>query len=60
MLDKNMVQRIAFENKFYDLVTAIEEDYGLILKHYSEWMKLIEEKDIPKVYPIETTWNLVK
>ena len=60
MFDKNMVQRIASENNFYALVTAIEEDYGSILKHYSEWIKLIEEEDIPEVHPIKATWNLVK
>lgn len=60
MFDKNMVQRIASENNFYALVIAIEEDYSSILKHYSEWIKLIEEKDIPEVCSIEATWNLVK
>lgn len=60
MLDKRMVQRTAFENKLYALVTAIEEDYVFILKHYSELMNLIEEKDVPKAYPIEATYNLVK
>ena len=60
MFDRNMVQRIASENKFYALVVAIEEDYSSILKNYSEWIKLIQEKDVPEVCPIKTTWNLVK
>jgi len=60
MFDKNMVQRIASENNFYTLVIAIEEDYSSILKHYSEWIKLIEEEDIPEVHPIKATWSLVK
>ena len=49
MFNRLLVQRIANENKFYALVVAIEEDYGAILKHYSEWMKLIKEKDIPEL-----------
>ena len=60
MFDKNMVQQIASKNNFYVLVVAIEEDYSSILKHYSEWMKLIDEEDIPEVHPIEATWKLVK
>ena len=48
MFDKNMVQRIAYENRFYELVTAIEDGYGKILENYSEWMKLVDEDDIPK------------
>lgn len=60
MFNSLLVQRIANENKFYALVVAIEEDYINILKNYSEWIKLIKEKDIPKAYPIELTWSLVK
>ena len=60
MLDKNMVQRIAYENGFYELVVAIEEDYHYILKNYSDLMKLIDEKDIPKAKSIRAKWELVK
>jgi len=58
MFDKNMVQRIAYENEFYTLVTAIADNYGSILSHYSEWIKLVDEKDIPEVRPIEAVWRL--
>ena len=58
MFDRNMVQRIAYENGFYELVTAIEDGYSSILSHYSEWMKLVDEKDIPEARPIEAVWRL--
>ena len=49
MFDKHTVQRIAYDNDFYELVIAIEDDYMAILNHYSELMKLINESDIPGV-----------
>ncbi len=58
MFDKNTVQRIAYENEFYELVTAIEDDYVSILRNYSELMKLVNEKDIPEAKPIESVWRL--
>jgi len=58
MFDKNMVQRIAYENGFYELVNAIEDNYGSILSHYSEWIKLVGENDIPEARSIEATWRL--
>lgn len=58
MFDRHMVQRIALENGFHDLVVAAEDDYAKILSNYSEWMKLIGEDDIPEARPVETAWRL--
>ena len=58
MFDKNMVQRIAFENRFYELVIAIEEDYGYIFRNYSDLMKLINEEEIPEAQPIQISVKL--
>ena len=42
------VQRIAYDNDFYELVNAIEDkQYTYILTNYSQLMKLITEDDIP-------------
>lgn len=49
MFDRHTVQRIAYDNDFYELVTAIEDDYVAILSGYSELMKLIDEADIPEM-----------
>jgi len=49
MFDRRTVQRIAYDNDFYELVTAIEDDYSAILSGYSELMKLIDEADIPEM-----------
>jgi len=48
MFDKHAVMRIASDNDFHDLVVAAEENYGDILKRYSEVMKSIDEEDIPE------------
>ena len=58
MFDRIMVQRIAHENHFYELVIAIEDGYGKILENYSEWMKLVNEDDIPKAKQIVPNWGL--
>jgi len=58
MFRKYMVQRIAFENGFYELVNAIQDDYTEVLKNYSKYIKMIKEKDIPKAYPIEISFKL--
>lgn len=58
MFDKNMVQRIAYENEFYELVEAIEEDYAEILRNYSKWMTEINEEDIPEARPIRASWQI--
>jgi len=58
MFDRIMVQRIAYENHFYELVNAIEDGYGKILENYSEWMKLVNEDDIPKAKRIAENWGL--
>lgn len=58
MFDKVMVQRIAFENGFNELVVAIEENYAEILQNYLSLMKLIREKDIPEARPIRATWSI--
>ena len=58
MFNKTMVQRIAYENRFYALVNAIEENYGFILENYSELMKLIEETDIPDCSPLKTSYSI--
>ena len=58
MLDKHLVQHIALENGFHELVVAAEDDYTKILSNYSEWMKLVNEDDIPKARPVEATWRL--
>lgn len=61
MLDKVGVQRIAYENSFYELVNAIEEgEYSKILSEYSKLIKKVSEKDIPTAYPIETRYKLRK
>lgn len=49
MFDRHRVQRIAYDNDFYELVNAAEDDYGAILGSYSELMKLINEADIPTI-----------
>ena len=47
MYDSNMVQIIAFHNKFYDLVQLIEaKKYSDILNDYSKYIKIIEEEKI--------------
>lgn len=51
MFDKHAVQRIAYDNEFYELVTAIEDDYPAILSRYSKLMELIGENDIPEMVP---------
>ena len=59
MFDRNMVERIAYENGFYEMVNAIEDDQiAFIFKHYSEWMKLVDDADIPEARPVEATWRL--
>ncbi len=49
MFDRRAVQRIAYENDFYELVNAAEDSYREILTGYSELMGLIDEDDIPEV-----------
>jgi len=58
MFDKNMVQRIAYENDFHELVTAIEDDYASILRNYSSWMEKIKEEDIPVAKRIVPEWRV--
>ena len=62
MFDKNMVQRIAYENKFYELVNAMENKqfYPVIMQHYGDLIKLVSKNDIPKAYPLEMAWKLNK
>ena len=59
MLDKTMVQRIAFENNLFELVTAIEEDYAEVLKNYGVFIKQIKESDIPEIKEVGVTWHLL-
>lgn len=52
MLDMNQVQRIAYDNNFYDLVNFIEEDkknYSGLLMSYGELIETINDEDIPEV-----------
>lgn len=60
MLDKTTVQVIAFENRFFELVRAIEEDYEEILNNYKEWIELINEDNIPEAKPVKTEYRLNK
>lgn len=59
MFNKNAVQRIAYNNDFFELVNAIEEDYTAILENYSEWMELIDDEDIPQLSSRSLTDGLV-
>lgn len=49
MFDRHAVMRIASDNDFHDLVVAADENYGNILKRYSEIIEMVSEDEIPEV-----------
>ena len=59
-----MVQRIAFENGFYELVNVIEdhraEFYSFIFKHYGEVLKEMKRRNIkiPKAKRVRVKFEL--
>ena len=47
MYDQSFVKVIAFHNKYYDLITLMDEkSYSEILKDYDKYIKLIKEGNI--------------
>jgi len=58
MLDRHMVQRIAFENKFYALVSEMEDiKYGDILRNYDP--KDVVDSKVPKARKLKISYSLV-